>query len=191
MRLKIQSTAQQHLIEGNIRINDARVDNAIASLSENTGHSKVIIRFYHNAGGAIETTLRLTEAIKRCHPHRQVILVFKGYVASAAAFILATFAFRATPAPNVIVMNEGPVCVVFHKPRVVAGKYLYFSNSLYACQLYNDTLEFLKLITPRFDELFFRMMNYCERKKIPLAPHMASVYAMNGDVTLILKSGKL
>lgn len=101
------------------------------------------------------------------------------------------FAFYNVVTTNVTVQLDGPVCVVFHKPRVVIQNFTYFASGLFHDRTYSAPIELVKLTTPSFDEVFESMYYACYRKEIRIAPHMKSVYSMNGDVCVTFSGGSL
>ncbi|NWA64147.1 hypothetical protein HX773_24940 [Pantoea sp. B9002] len=178
-------------ISNNIKINDGRISHAISRISNVSPGTKIIIRFDHNSGGAVQAAVDLIEAIELSRPAVNIVLVFKGFAVSAAAFILGYFGFYNVVTPNVIVQMDGPVCVVYHKPRVSIGDYDHFASGLYPDRKYPKAVEFVRDMNPTFDAVFLSIITACYAKKIRVAPHMESVYNMNGDVSVMFKDGNI
>lgn len=150
----------------NIEANDSRITHAINEINSATSSDKILIYFSHNSGGAIQDAITLIDAIENSNPTVKIILIFQKYVVSAAAFIMCYFAFYNVVTPNVSVQLDGPVCVVFHKPRVVIQNFTHFASGLFHDRTYSDPIELVKSTTPSFDEVFESMYFACYRKKI-------------------------
>lgn len=178
-------------IHNNIKSNDPRITHAINEINNSTSYDKILIYFSHNSGGAIQDAVALIDAIEKSNPAVRIILIFQTYAVSAAAFIMCYFAFYNVVTTNVSVQLDGPVCVVFHKPRVVIQNFTHFASGLFHDCKYADPIELVKSTTPAFDEVFESMYFACYRKKIRIAPHMKSVYNMNGDVCVTFSGGPL
>lgn len=175
-----------------IKENDARILEAIKEINGATSSDKVLIYFNNNAGGAVQDAVDLIAAIESSNPAVQIVLIFHQYAVSAAAFIMCYFAFYNVVTPNVRVELDGPVCVVYHKPRVeIDGLHTYFASDLYHDRTYPTVIQFIKGITPSFDEVFEKLFKACYSKNMRIAPHMRSVYNMNGDVSVIFSGGPL
>jgi hypothetical protein len=183
----------QHKIYINNRIdsNDSRISRAITAITNASPSDKILIYFNQNNGGAIQDAVSLIDAIESSNPSVQIILIFKNYAISAAAYIMCYFAFYNVVSPNVSVQLDGSVCVVYHKPRVMTKMFTYFASGLYHDRNYPPEIDFMKQITPFFDVVFQSMFDACYKKDIRIAPHMKSVYNMNGDVSVTFSGGPL
>ena len=178
-------------INDRINSNDSRVSLAIATIANASPKDKVLIYFNQNIGGAIQDAVDLIAAIESSNPAVQIILIFERYAISAAAYIMCYFAFYNVVSPNVSVQLDGAVCVVYHKPRAMTPYFTYFADGLYHDRNYSPQIEFIKQMTPYFDEVFKSMFDACYKKNIRIAPHMKSVYNMNGDVSVTFSGGTL
>lgn len=178
-------------ISNKIDTKDPRIQHAINRINSAPDGTTLIIRFDHNCGGAVQEAMDLIEAIENCNSVITIILTFKGYAVSASAFILGYFAFYNVVSTHVVIQMDGPVCLVYHKPRLNINNIDYFSSVLYPDRTYQQPLEYLRRITLIFDTVFSSIITSCYTKKIRIAPHMTSVYNMNGDVCVMFKDGKI
>lgn len=179
-------------ISRNIDKNDPRITLAINAIQNAENGDTIIIRFSCNAGGAIEDAVLLISEIEKSSPSVKIVLIFESYAVSAAAFILCYFSFYNLVTTNVIVQLASPVCVVYHKPRAVTELHTYFASNLYHDRTYHGAIKFIADITPTFDNVFNAMFDACyDKKNIRIAPHMRSVYNMNGDVSVMFSEGRL
>lgn len=176
----------------NIDSKDARITTAINAIQSATSADKILIYFNNNTGGALQDTINLIMAIEKSNPAVQIILIFHQYAISASAFIMCYFAFYNIATPNVRVQLDGPVCVVYHKPRIeINSLFTHFASNLFHDRTYPKSIQFIKDITPLFDAVFNSLFMGCYAKKIRIAPHMRSVYSINGDVSVTLSGGLL
>ncbi|MBD8129223.1 hypothetical protein IFU23_24255 [Pantoea agglomerans] len=178
-------------IQREIKVNDVRITKAIQDIEAATAGDRVTIYFNDNIGGSIQDALTLIEAIERSDPAIRIFLIFKTYAISAAAFIMCYFAFYNVVTTNVRVQLDGNVCVVYHKPRAETALHTYFASGLFDHLQYQPVLEFIKYITPTFDDVFDSLLTGCQSKGIRIAPHMKSVYNINGDVSVVFNGGTL
>lgn len=180
-------------IHRNIAQNDSRIIYAVNTINSSTPGDTIRIHFHENIGGSVQDALDLIDAIESSDAEVKIILVFKNYAVSAAAFIMCYFGFYNVVTPNITVQLDGNVCVVYHKPRAESNIHTYFASNLFSHKyaLYPKILQFIIDMTPTFDDVFESMLNGCQQKSIRIAPHMKSVYNINGDVSVIFKGGPL
>lgn len=184
-------TIHKLYIHNKIESNDSRISRAITTIENASPSDKVLIYFIQNNGGAIQDAVDLIAAVESSNPSVQIILIFQKYAISAAAYIMCYFAFHNVVSPNVSVQLDGSVCVVYHKPRAITPMFTYFASGLYHDRIYPREIDFVKKITPYFDDVFQSMFDACYKKNIRIAPHMISVYNMNGDVSVTFSGGPL
>lgn len=125
----------------------------------------IVICFDQNSVGAVQAAVDLIEAIELDRPAVNIVLVFKGFAVSAAAFILGYFGFYNVDIPNVIVQMDGPVCVVYHKPRVSIQDYDHFSSGLYPDRKHPKAVKFVRDMNPTFDAVCSNIIIACYAKK--------------------------
>lgn len=180
-----------HCINNRIDRSDTRIERVIVSLNDPKKVNKLILRFTDNHGGAIEPVIRLISAIDNSPAQREILLVFTGYAISAVAYLLAWYVGDCGPRKNVQVYAGNRLCVVYHKPRIRLFNIELFSSSLYPDVRYGPQAERVRQYTRSFDKAFNSLLQTCAEKGIRIAPHMDTIYHLNGDVTIIFNKGKL
>ncbi|WP_413737913.1 hypothetical protein ACL2XP_06975 [Sodalis sp. RH21] len=133
----------------------------------------------------------LIVAIDNCPSDRLIVLVFTGYAISAVAYLLAYFAFYSVTRENVIVQAQGPLCLVYHKPRIKKYAVTLFANSLDSKNTYSKEVECMRKYTMNFDHIYDALERACIKKGIEIAPHMKAIYNMNGDISVTFNGGPL
>lgn len=170
-----------------IQQNDVRITDAINKIQTAAYGDRVIIYFNNNAGGSIKDAVNLIGAIESSSSTVKIVLVFKNYAVSAAAFIMCYFSFYNVVTTNVTVQIDKRVCMVYHKPRAINRLNTFFATDLYPDRTYPNAIEFVRQITPLFDVVFNAMFKACYAKNIRIAPQMKAVYNVNGDVSVIFR----
>lgn len=145
--------------------------------------SCVYLLITNNCGGAVNDAERLVRGICK-NDHIKIHLIFRGYAISAAAYVYSYFVFYDAKHQHVVIEAGTPLCVVFHKPRIIRNQALSFANNIFEnrqpIDVYN---KYLLAISKEFDEIFNAMHGILLAEGELIAPHLKDVYNMNGDVS--------
>lgn len=146
----------------------------------------------HCRGGAVNETERLIKVIEsnvNLFPNITVTLGFSGYAVSAAAFLFVYFT-RYALHPRVKVINYTPVCVVYHKPRLVhpRTKELGFANNLSPVFNISERVLIQRLDT-LFDNVFDSLVSSFRAVAVEVDQHLIDSYNSNGDAAFTFSKG--
>lgn len=181
MHMPVESNS--FCIKYQIEFNDENIQNCIRYLNRANESHKVTIEFIDNAGGSVFDTHALIEAIETTLAEK-VILIFKNYAISAAAYLLCYFQTDYND-DKVVIETSPNLCCVYHRPRITNEKGIHFANSIDPDE--NEAFEiYLIVMSYCFDVVFNKLVkaffpddkNYAELAK--------KMYNSNGDVAFIL-----
>lgn len=177
------------LLQKSIDKKDARVYEIINFLNNDKSNRKVVIRFNYNGGGSVPVVEELVDTLMSIDD-REISLVFTGYAISAAAYVLAYFAFY-NQKNNIIVSATEPLCVVYHRPRLLNGRMHIFVEDIPSGRKLTESEKYIIRMTSEFDKVFESMWQTLERLNWTIAPHMPDVYTNKGDVSLPFEKGRI
>ncbi|MBM5073253.1 hypothetical protein HYO02_22195 [Vibrio parahaemolyticus] len=183
----MKALRKSFLIEGEFRLDDPRVKEAVDYLNSACGNTRVLISLPNNRGGHVESAERLIRAIEKTNAFK-VELVFSGFAISAAAYVFAYFSFYA-PQEHIHTRANKKLCLVYHKPRFTQKNVIVFSNSIIDKSTNDPSKKYLLGITPEFDKVFNEMCGVLLEIGYEIAPHMEAIYNVNGDVSIVFDEG--
>lgn len=176
-------------LTGLIKRNDNRIQHILNFIKTDTTNRKLVIIFNYCNGGSVPITEALVDALKLIN-NRSVSIVFNGYAISAAAYVLAYFAFYNIK-KNIIVSATQPLCVCYHRPRLKVGNQHIFASDIIHKKSLTNAESYIIKMTSEFDRVFSAMWQTLEQLRWTIAPHMPDVYHNKGDVTLPFNKGRI
>ncbi|WP_350262827.1 hypothetical protein AAF463_25190 (plasmid) [Pantoea sp. BJ2] len=143
-------------------------------------------------GGVVQEVERLIEVIEdniSTYVNLSITLGFTGYAISAAGFLFVYFT-RYRLNSRVFVRNFTPLCVVYHKPRLVHAttKKLGFANPPPVGFAKNDVILINRLDT-LFNDVFQSLITHFLDVGVVIEPHLIASYNTNGDAAFTFPKG--